>query len=156
MTTVRNQADDIQRDMALIRSQLFQEMREVVDVVSTVADWHSYIRARPWLAIGVAFASGFLLAPRRGRPSTVIVQPPASGVLTPVPVPVPQAEKPRRLHLVRWVLGAVVPIAVRAAQTYALKHVESLLENHPGGPQAEAAAQTVPRGRTHAPSDQGS
>ena len=154
MATVRNQADDIQREMALIRSQLFHEMREVVDVVSTVADWHSYIRARPWLAIGVAFASGFLLAPRRGRPTALIVQPSAPGALTPVPVP--QIEKRQRLPLIRWVLGAVVPIAVRAAQTYALKHVESLLENQPAGPQAEPTERTAPRGRTHAPSDQGS
>ena len=146
MATARNPADDIQREMALIRSHLFTEMREVVDVVSTVADWHSYIRARPWLAIGAAFATGFLLAPRRSRPTTVIVQPPATGVLTPVPVP--RVEKRARLPVIRWVFNAVVPIAVRAAQAYALKHVESLLENQPDGPQPDAATRTAPPGYT--------
>lgn len=154
MATTRNQADDIQREMALIRSQLFQEMREVVDVVATVADWHSYIRARPWLAIGVAFGSGFLLAPRRARPPALIAQPSAPGVLTPAPVP--QVEKRQQLPLIRWVVGAVVPIAVRAAQTYALKYVESLLENQPAGPQPEPTAGPAPQARTHVQSDQDS
>ena len=154
MATTRNQADDIQREMALIRSQLFHEMREVVDVVATVADWHSYIRARPWLAIGVAFGSGFFLAPRRARPPELIAQPSAPGV--PTPAPAPQVEKRQRLPLIRWVVGAVVPIAIRAAQAYALKHVESLLENQPAGPQPEPTARTAPQARTHVQSDQDS
>lgn len=150
MATARIEADDIQREMALIRSHLFQEMREVVDVVSTVADWHSYIRARPWLAIGVAFASGFLLAPRRSRPTTVVVQSPVPGVLAP-PAPASVVEKQARLPVFRWVLGALMPIAVRAAQAYALKHVEGLLENQPSGPQSDATERMAPQGRDHVP-----
>lgn len=121
----------------------------MVDVVSTVADWHSYLRARPWLAIGAAFGSGFLLAPRRSRPSTVAVQPSAPSVVSPAPVA--PVEKQARLPVIRWVLGAVVPIAVRAGQAYALKYVESLLQNQATGPLPGASAATAPRGRDQVP-----
>ena len=103
MATVRIEADEIRRQMAEIRSQLHQDMREVVNVATIATDWRSYLRGRPWLAIGLAFTSGFLLVPRRSRPSTLVVQPPAVDVRNLQAAE--KAEKPGRLPLVRWFLG---------------------------------------------------
>src|SRR5208282_5650420 len=77
LATVRTNADDIRRQMAEIRSQLHQDMRGVVNVAATATDWRTYVRVRPWLAIGLAFTSGFLLVPGRSRATTLVVQPSA-------------------------------------------------------------------------------
>jgi hypothetical protein len=131
LATVRTRADDIQRQMAEIRSQLHQDMREVVTVASIATDWRSYLRGYTWLAIGVAFASGYLLVPRRSRTSTVVVQPQAV-VEQPRQV-VTRTDKAAKSSLIRWALGAIAPIAIRAAQSYALSHIESLVANQQPG-----------------------
>ena len=99
LATVRIEADDLRRQMAEIRSQLHQEMREVVNVATIATDWRSYLRGRPWLAIGLAFSAGFLLVRRRSRPTTLVVQPSAVDVQS-LQAAV-QAEKPGRLPLMR-------------------------------------------------------
>ena len=132
MATVRIEADEIRRQMADIRAQLHQDMREVVDGATTAADWRSYSEASPWLAIGLAFTSGFLLVPGRTRPRSLVVQP-----LAVDPTNLQKAEKaerPGRLFVLRWLLGAVGPVAVRAAQAYALFHLENLLAKQQTGP----------------------
>ena len=149
MATVRIEADDLRRQMAEIRSQLHQDMREVVNVATIATDWRSYLRGRPWLAIGLAFSAGFLLVPRRSRPTTLVVQPSAVDVRN-LQAAV-QAEKPGRLPLMRWFLGAVGPIAVRAAQSYALNYVENLLVNQQAGPRPEAASRPASPGQASRP-----
>ncbi len=138
MANVRTNANDIRRQMAEIRSQLHQDMRGVVNVAATATDWRSYVRGRPWLAIGLAFTSGFLLVPGRSRPTTLVVQP--SAVDTGNSHAAIKTEEAGRLPLMRWFLGAVGPIAVRAAQLYALNYVENLLANQQTGPRPEAAS----------------
>ncbi len=153
MATVRIETDDIRRQMAEIRSRLHQDVRGVVNVATTVTDWRSYVRGRPWLAIGLAFTTGYLLVPRRSRPSTLVVQPSTDDVQN-LPAAV-QGEKPRRLPLMRWVLGAVGPIAARAAQSYALNYVENFLVNQQAGPRPEAASRPASPGQTPRPEERG-
>lgn len=153
MATVRIETDDIRCQMAEIRSRLHQDVREVVNLATTAADWRSYVRGRPWLAIGLAFTSGFLLVPGRSRPSTLVVQPSAVDVQN-LQAAV-QAEKPGRLPLMRWFLGAVGPIAVRAAQLYALNYVENLLANQQAGPRPEAAPRPASPCQTSRPEGRG-
>jgi hypothetical protein len=153
LATVRIETDDIRRQMAEIRSRLHQDVREVVNDAATATDWRSYVRGRPWLAIGLAFTTGYLLVPRRSRPSTLVVQPSADDVQN-LPAAV-QGEKPRRLPLMRWFLGAVGPIAARAAQLYAINYVENLLANHQTGPRPEAASRPASPGQTPRPEERG-
>jgi hypothetical protein len=145
LATVRSEVDDIRRQMAEIRSQLHRDVREVVNVAATATDWRSYVRGRPWLAIGLAFTSGFLLVPRRSRPSTLVVQPSAADVQN------LQAGKPGRLPLMRWLLEAVGQIAVRAAQSYATNYVENFLANQQTRPQPEAAPRPASPDQTSHP-----
>ncbi len=132
MATVRIEADEIRRQMAEIRAQLHQDMRGVVNDVTTAADWRSYVRGHPWLAFGLAFSSGFLLVPGRSRPRSLVVQPSAfepRNLRT-----VENAETPGRFFLMRWFLGAVGPVAVKAAQSYALFQLENFLAKQKVGP----------------------
>jgi hypothetical protein len=128
-------------------------MREVVTVASIATDWRSYLRSYPWLAIGVAFASGYLLVPRRSRASTVVVQPQAV-VEQPRQV-VTRTEKAAKFSLVRWALGAIAPIAIRAAQSYALSHVENLLANQQPGPRLGGVSRQETRGQPARHEDRG-
>jgi hypothetical protein len=153
LATVRIEADEIRRQMAEIRSQLHEDVREVVNVATSATDWRSYIRGHAWLAIGVAFASGYLLVPRRSRPTTVVVQPPEVDMRNLQAAE--KAQKPRRLPLLRWLLGAIGPIAVRAAQSYALNHVENLLANQQTGPPPEAVSRRSSPAQTSRPEGRG-
>ena len=135
MATVRAKADDLQRQMAEVRSQLHQEVRGVVQGAKTAADWRSYVRSHPWTALAVAFASGYLLVPRRTSTPTVHVLP-AAGIPQQSASSAPTA-KTGSWPILGWVLSAVGPIALRAAQSYALASVESLLAKQPTGPAAD-------------------
>ncbi len=135
MAPAGTNADVIRHQMAEIRSQLHQDMRGVVQVATTATDWRSYVRGRPWVAIGLAFTSGFLLVPRRSQPATLVVQP--SAVDTGVS---PAAVKPGRSTLMRKLLDTIGLIAARAGQTYAINYVEHLLANHQPGPRPDAVS----------------
>jgi hypothetical protein len=154
LVTMRTAADDIQRQMAEIRSQLHQEIREVVSDATSAADWRSYIRARPWLAIGFAFTSGFLLVPRRVRtPAPLALPAPVAERILQAAVPEEPHTKRSRGSPVWWLLNAVGPIALRAAQSYAMNSIENLLANQQSGPRPEAAYKADTPGPTARPDE---
>jgi len=137
LAIVRSDADEIQRAMAEIRSQLHQEMRAVVNEATTATDWRSHVRNNPWLAIGIAFTTGFLFVPSRSKAATIVVQPSLSDPQNSRTLVEPS--KSRRLPIFGWLLSTLGPIVVRAAQTYAVNHVENLLASQQSGPQPHSA-----------------
>lgn len=128
LAIVRNNADQIQREMAKIRSALHQDMREVVGGASAATDWRSYLRRYPWLAIGGAFAAGYLVVPRRSRPVVTVVAPAVESYQAPEPLSI--AKPAGGVSWMRWGLGLIGPVITRAAQAYALSAVENLLINN--------------------------
>jgi hypothetical protein len=146
MSSGLSAADDIRRRMADIRSDLHQNMRGVVHEASNVADWRSYVRQRPWLALGLSFTAGYLVVPRRTRPSNLVVP---QVVETPS---VAATQRRRPLRPVRWLLGLVGPILLRTAQNYAMSHIENLLASNQFGPAQDPwHATTSSPGRTDHP-----
>ncbi|MFO0960167.1 MAG: hypothetical protein U0800_22470 [Isosphaeraceae bacterium] len=131
--TAPEAADDIRRQMAQIRSQLHQDMTGVVESATSVADWRSYVRERPWLSLGLAFAAGYVVVPRRRHEPTTIVLPQSDAA-----VPVSVRAKPNRNSLLMTGLkasaGLLWPIALRAAQRYAQGWVEDFLANNMASP----------------------
>jgi hypothetical protein len=126
---------DIQRRMAQVRHELHVEVREVVQGAHSLTDWRSRVRNHPWLTLGAAAAVGYLIVPkRREAPTVLAVSAPAAAPAPAVPAP---PERPRRRG---WgILGAAFsllgPIAVRAAQNYAVQAMEQWLAAQPrGGP----------------------
>jgi hypothetical protein len=60
-------ADEIQRQMRRVRAELGDDVQGLVDSAQVATDWHSYVRAYPWLAVGAAAAVGYLIIPSRPR-----------------------------------------------------------------------------------------
>lgn len=127
-----NEIDDIRRQMALIRLDLHQDVSGVVVGAERAMNWRSYIQNAPWLAIGLGFALGYLVIPRRREPTSVedvlrtVSKPP------PVLKPAPKTEKPQERPksssgLAGTLIGLAWPIALRAVQSYAGAWVESLI-----------------------------
>ena len=126
---------DIQRRMAQIRHELHVEAREVVKGAQSLTDWRSLVRNHPWLTLGTAAAVGYLIVPRRPEAPTVVALSPPAPALTAAATPAQPERPPRRS---RWgilgtVLGLLGPIAVRAAQNYAIQSLEQWLAAQPSG-----------------------
>lgn len=148
MASADQSVDDIRRQMAEIRSQLHHDMTRVVGEATSVTDWRSYVRERPWLFLGGAFAMGYVLVPRRTRPDT----PAPMAVVDLGPRQTP--ERPRQplfWRAIKTVGGLVVPVAFRAAQGYALRWVEDYLVNHPPGPMVGGMMPDPSQGRGREP-----
>jgi hypothetical protein len=142
--------NEIQRRMAQIRHDLHVEVRDAVKGAQSLTDWRSQVRSHPWLALGAAAAAGYLIVPRRrsAAPTVVAVSPAASGLAAAAPA---QPERPSRRS--RWdILGTafslLAPIAVRAAQNYAIQSLEQWLVRQPTGGPTKTATGSRPGGGT--------
>jgi hypothetical protein len=128
---------DIQRRMAQIRRDLHEEVKEAVKGAQSLTDWRSQVKSHPWLALGAAAAVGYLIVPRRRRPETptiVAVNPvaaaPAAG---PSAVATPSSPSRKGGSILGSAFGLLAPIAVRAAQNYAIQYMEQWLAAQQGG-----------------------
>lgn len=120
---------EIQRRMAQIRHELHEDVREAVKGAQSLTDWRSQVRNHPWLALGAAAAVGYFLVPRRHPAPAIVAVAPAA------PVVQPSAEAPRkkRWGLIGSAVGLLAPIAVRAAQNYAIQYLEQWIASQPPG-----------------------
>jgi hypothetical protein len=50
--------DEIRCRMAVSQAQLHHGMSRVVEGASSAFDWQSFVKARPWTFLGLAFAAG--------------------------------------------------------------------------------------------------
>lgn len=148
MATVPNDADEIRRQMALIRRELHEDVKEVVATAEAVTDWRRYLKAYPWVSLGVAFAVGYLIVPKRHKTAEALAATQAD--LTKVrrivestgqQVAKAADEKPakRRKSLLGATFAMAAPMALRAAQGYALKYLEQWIMQ-----QQSATLQTGP------------
>jgi hypothetical protein len=139
------EVDEIRRRMAQIRRELHEDVRGVVSSAEAVTDWRRYIRMYPWAALGVAAAAGYLIVPRRHRtiPTDIATQADVAQVREVVKDA--KAEKKSRKGLIGAAFGFAVPIALRAAQGYAVQYLEHYLQ------QQQAAAGPPPTGHPEAP-----
>ena len=64
-------SDDIERQLAAMRSVLQQDVRGFANQARTLVDWRYHFRANPWLYCGGAAALGFMLVSGRERPLKV-------------------------------------------------------------------------------------
>jgi hypothetical protein len=125
--------EDIQRRMAQIRHDMHGEVLEAVKGAQSLTDWRTLVGNHPWLTLGVATAVGYLLVPRRGSQAPTVV---AVSAATPKLAALAEPQKPSaKTGVTNWsVLGTafslLAPIAVRAAQNYAMQYIEGLLARH--------------------------
>jgi len=114
--------------MAQIRRELHEDVQEVVAGAEAVADWRRYIRMYPWVAVGLAAATGYLIVPKRRRsvPRDVARQADVAEVREVIKQERERQpeEKKRRKSLIAAGLGMLAPLAWRAAQNYAMGYLE--------------------------------
>ena len=145
-STTTEEILDIQRRMAQVRHELHVEVRDVVQSAHSLTDWRSQVGNHPWLALGAAVAVGYLIVPKRREPPTVLaVSAPAQAMAPAVSSP---AERPRgrRWGILGTAFSLLAPIAVRAAQNYALQAMEHWLAAQPGGGPSPSEAGPRPSG----------
>lgn len=135
---------EIQRRMAQVRHDLHEEVREAVKGAQSLTDWRSQVGNHPWLALGAAAIVGYMIVPRRHRepaPTIVAVSPQAASVAA-----APAAEpRKKRWGLIGSAVGLLAPIAVRAAQNYAIQYLEQwMAAQPPGGAASMFAAGIMP------------
>jgi hypothetical protein len=131
VATVANDAEDIRRQMAQIRHELHQDVREVVVKAEAVADWHRYIRLYPWVSVGVAFAVGYLVVPKRHRSVPRDVATAADVAEVRQAVQETRRDEPLKEKTKKGLLAAAWatagPVAIRLAQGYAVQYLENWL-----------------------------
>lgn len=157
MSTAPNEVDEIRRQMADIRRELHEDVRGVVATAEAATDWRRYLTAYPWVSLGAAFAVGYLVVPRKHRPTAIIAD--LSKVQAAVNVAQDRKEATtRKKGLIGAALGMAVPFVLRAAQGYALKYLEQwMLQQqvnamHGGPAPASSGAQARPGSRSNRPS----
>jgi hypothetical protein len=129
---------EIQRQMAQIRRDLHEDVREAVKGAQSLTDWRSQVRSHPWLALGAATVVGYLIVPKRHSAPAIVAVAPAPAQAA---VSMPEAPKKKRWGLIGSAVGLLAPIAVRAAQNYAIQYLEQWIASPPagGGPSPFAA-----------------
>jgi hypothetical protein len=154
--TRSSDVDEIRRQMAQIRRDLHQDVREVVASAEAVTDWHRYIRKYPWAAVGGAALLGYLVVPRRHRrvPPDLATQADVAQVRAAVEQTreTPKEPEPKRKGVVGMALAIIGPVALRAAQGYAVQYLENWIVQQ----QLQASvAGPPPPGPARAPGDPG-
>lgn len=67
MTTHVSVAEQIQNQMQQVRTDLRQNVQELVDSAREMTVWQRYVQAYPWTCLGVAAVAGYFIVPSRGR-----------------------------------------------------------------------------------------
>ncbi len=57
--------DEIERQMRALRSELREDVQDIVENARVMTDWQYYVRSYPWLCLGAAAALGYVLVPAR-------------------------------------------------------------------------------------------
>lgn len=133
MATGLTDADEIRRQMGLIRRELHKDVRGVVATAEAVTDWRRYLTAYPLVSVGVAVLVGYLVVPNRkvaeapqrtARKSRSFVQ-----RVQDAPVQMLQDASPsRKKSLISAGIGLLTPVLLRAAQGYAIKYLEAWIQ----------------------------
>ena len=144
MATAPNEVDVIRRQMAQIRLELHQDVRGVVEQAEAATDWRRAIQMYPFACMGAAFVLGFVLVPGRRSSTQRVVEVTTRAAGKPGSAPV--VEHVREVERKPGLLGSLIgkgfgllsPLAMRAAQGYAMQYLENFIA------QQQAATQGGP------------
>lgn len=129
MATASNDIDTIRRQMAQIRRELHEDVRDVVASAEAATDWKHYVRMYPWACLGAAVAVGYFVVPKRSEsiPDRLASQADLTNVRDLVEGTKKKREEKKRSGLVGAAFGMLVPLVVRAGQNYAMHYFENWL-----------------------------
>ncbi len=59
------ETQEIRQRMEMVRSDLEDDVHEIVEDARVMSEWRYYVRTYPWACLGAALAVGYLVVPRR-------------------------------------------------------------------------------------------
>jgi len=59
------QVDEIQKQMREIRSDMKEDVQDLVENARQMGDWKYYVRTYPWACLGLALAAGYFIIPSK-------------------------------------------------------------------------------------------
>jgi hypothetical protein len=127
VATAPPEFEDIRRRMAQIRRDLHEDVKGVVEGAEAATDWRRFIRNYPWATMGAAVVVGYLIVPRKHRPTTTVNIAPSQLAHAIAAEPPRPAEPKKSKGLLGTAFGLVAPLAFRTAQGYALQFAEQWL-----------------------------
>lgn len=65
MTATNSTADELQKQMRAVRSEMGEDVQEIVANARVLSHWQYYVRTYPWVCVGAAAAIGYLLVPQK-------------------------------------------------------------------------------------------
>src|SRR5262245_60441792 len=134
------EAEQIEQEMRQVRSELRQDVRELVTSAQIMGEWQYYVRRYPWLSVGLAAAVGYFMIPAR----PLIVRPDANALLElakanklEIKMEAPRA---KRGGLVDGIVGMLAATALQGAMAVANHLLQDLMKPGSGqsGPREEA------------------
>jgi hypothetical protein len=135
---------EIQRRMAQIRHDMHQEVQGAVKGAQLLTEWRGLVKSYPWLSVSLVAIAGYAIVPRRqtihsGSVGTL----PAGPAPAPVTTALAQPRRPRRTgwNILGIAFSLLAPVATRAAQNYALGHLEQWLSQHPLPPSPSSSSE---------------
>jgi hypothetical protein len=138
-------AEKIQAEMRQVRSELREDVKEVVASARELSDWRQYVRAAPWLSLGAAAAIGYFFVP----PRTVVVRPNADDLLEVAKahkLVVQTSQAPKRPTLMSQLIGMASGALVNGALALASQQVDQFLKQQRPAPRT---GNHDPRGERH-------
>ena len=134
MVAPTSEVEEIYRRMAVIRRESHSKVSESVAGAEAVVDWGRYAWMYPWMALGGAALTGYLLyAATRPKASVAARNPAEEEKQQPSTAEAsPKQDRSGTLPNILFAVGGViVPVAISAAQSYALRWLERQYPTRP-------------------------
>jgi hypothetical protein len=122
--------EELQRQMARLRSEAREDVENVIDRAEELIDWRYYVRRHPWACLAAGVAVGYLLVPPRRQ----IISPDADTLLElasrhKLVVETSPRSTPRT-RVVSGLLGLAGRFVLREAMALASRKVADLVERN--------------------------
>jgi hypothetical protein len=138
MTRSEPTIEQVREEMRQIRSNLDEEVETFVQSTRGMFDWRSYVRHAPWLCLGAAAVTAYLVVPSRPR------------VVSPTPEQMAELAKHAKVtlgdsatqekkSLGRELAGVALGLIMRAGLSVATQQFNQFM-NRPPGPSEPAGA----------------
>jgi hypothetical protein len=68
-------AQQIREEMVRVRSELHDDVGEVVASAKALTDWRQYVRSYPWICLSAAAVAAYVIVPARSKPKPAKSEP---------------------------------------------------------------------------------
>lgn len=122
----QSQADRLRQEMRTIRRELGGDVEEIVEHAERLMDWRYYVERFPWVSVGAALVTGYLVVP--GRYVTLPTDERTLEKLAErIPVVMKQKAEPAKQGIIAGLVTMGTGFLMRAAMGYATQQVQKMM-----------------------------